>query len=110
MSQQQLEAFHAQVRSNPQLLNKLLQDADSVHAFVDRALIEAEAQGYQFSRDAALSWMDDYLAKETSELSDTQLETVAGGKPGKASDEPVSISTRFYARDYENPRIRPGWK
>ena len=80
MSQQQLDAFHAHVQTNPELLKKLLQDADSFEAFVDRALIEAKAQGYQFSRAAALVWMEKYMQAVNDELSDAQLEAVAGGK------------------------------
>ena len=80
MSQQQLDAFHAHVQTNPELLKKLLQDVDSVESFVDRALIKAKAQGFQFSRAAALAWMEKYMQAVNDELSDAQLEAVAGGK------------------------------
>ena len=86
MSQQQMDAFHAHLQSNPERFSKLLQDADSVTAFVDRALIEAEAEGYQFSRAEALAWMEKYMQAANDELSDTQLEAVAGGKSKDSND------------------------
>lgn len=55
--------------------------AASLAAFITKAVKEAKAHGLEFSEEEAHAFMEaEAKAAASGELSDTQLETVAGGK------------------------------
>ena len=87
-----VEKFAELVAKDPALLAKLGLDkvnADaaeasaSAAAFIINAVKEAKALGLEFTEEEARAFMMDELKfSATDELSDTQLEVVAGGKYG----------------------------
>ena len=85
MSHSQIDAFHAQLQANPELFRQLMHGVDSAEAFIERAISEAKAQGYHFDKQELCTWIEHITVPEASELSDTQLEAVAGGK-GEATE------------------------
>jgi len=90
MSKAHVEKFAELVGKDPALLAKLGLDkvtADaaaasaSAEAFITNAVKEAQALGLQFTADEAHAFMaTEQKAAASGELSDTQLEAVAGGK------------------------------
>ena len=100
MTTAHVEKFAELVAKDPALLAKLGLDkvnADaaaasaSAEAFITNAVKEAKAHGLEFTEDEAYAFMD-AVAKATAsgELSDIQLEAVAGGvnKAGHAPHKP----------------------
>ena len=71
MSEQQLSDFLAAVKDDPGLQEKLKVASD-----LDAAVAMAKEAGFDVSK---ADWLR-YQAKQTLELSDEQLEGVAGGK------------------------------
>jgi hypothetical protein len=90
MTTAHVEKFAEIVSKDPALLAKLGLDkanADaaaasaSMAAFITNAVIEAKAHGLEFTEAEAHAFMADQAAAAArGELSDTQLEAVAGGK------------------------------
>jgi hypothetical protein len=89
MTTAHVEKFAELVSKDPALLAKLGLDkanADaaaasaSMAAFVTNVVKEAKALGLEFTEDEAHAWLAaEYKAAESGELSDTQLDAVAGG-------------------------------
>jgi len=94
MTTAHVEKFAEIVSKDPALLAKLGLDkanADaaaasaSAEAFITNAVKEAKAHGLEFTEEEAHAFMAaEAKAAASGELSDTQLEAVAGGKSGKA--------------------------
>ncbi len=84
MSQDQLNQFQARVAQDPALTEELTFNVTTAQEFADRAIAKAKALGYEITGDDANKWLQEqkHLA-ESGELSDTQLEAVAGGKRHK---------------------------
>ena len=90
MTTAHVEKFAEIVSKDPALLAKLGLDkanadaaaaAASAEAFITNAVIEAKAHGLEFTEAEAHAFMAaEAKAAESGELSDTQLESVAGGK------------------------------
>jgi hypothetical protein len=90
MTTAHVEKFAELVGKDPDLLAKLGLDkvnADaaaavaSAEAFITNAVKEAKALGLEFSEEEAHAFLDaEAKAQASGELSDTQLEAVAGGK------------------------------
>ena len=90
MTTAHVEKFAELVSKDPALLAKLGLDkvnaddaaaAASEEALITNAVKEAKALGLQFTQDEARAFMDaERKAEASGELSDTQLEAVAGGK------------------------------
>ena len=90
MTTAHVEKFAELVGKDPALLAKLGLDkvnadaaaaASSAAAFITNAVKEAKALGLEFSEDEAQAYMAaEAKAAASGELSDTQLEAVAGGK------------------------------
>ena len=97
MTTAHVEKFAELVGRNPALLAKLGLDkvnADaaaasaSAAAFIATAVKEAKALGLQFTEEEAQVFLDaETAAWDSGELSDTQLEAVAGGKAGVGQNE-----------------------
>ena len=83
MSEEQLSALLAKLKDDEAFLEKLKGAAD-----LDAAVAIAKEAGFDVSK---ADWLK-YQAKETLELSDAQLEGVAGGKAD--SSDPAAWSCR----------------
>ena len=83
MSQAHIERFYAIAANDDGLLARLMADTDSPEAFIARAVKEGSALGYDFTVEEAAAWIrKEQDIKASGELSDSQLESVAGGKGG----------------------------
>ena len=78
MSEQQLSALLAKLKQDAGLLEKLQGAGD-----LDAAAEMAQEAGFDVSKE---EWLK-YQAKQTLELSDEELEGVAGGKDVRPIDE-----------------------
>ena len=93
MTTAHVEKFAELVGKDPALLAKLGLDkvhadaaaaAASAAAFITNAVKEAKAHGLEFTEEEAQAYMaGEAKAAASGELSDTQLEAVAGGKGSK---------------------------
>ena len=79
--QTNIENFYRTVVQNPALLNKITTGANTPDEYIDRAVALAKDEGYAIDRTEAKTWIDSQIAaRQNGELSDVQLEAVAGGK------------------------------
>ena len=85
MSQTAIETFYAQLSDNPDLFQQLLEGVQSADEFIERAITAARSQGLNFSHQEAWNWLQEVLPQTRQELSDHQLESVAGGKGNNSS-------------------------
>ncbi len=103
MTTAHVEKFAELVGKDPALLAKLGLDkvnadaaaaAASAHAFITNAVKEAKAHGLEFTEDEAHAYMAaEGKAAGSGELSDTQLEAVAGGKGKKSGSSTTATET-----------------
>ncbi|MES2951280.1 MAG: Nif11-like leader peptide family natural product precursor [Pseudomonadota bacterium] len=101
-----IEKFYTYVAQNPALLSKLVAGAQSPDAFIDRAVAAASEQGLAITRGEAKAWIDEQIeARQNGELSDVQLEAVAGGKSGttKGGKGGTGTSGNFFPPSINNP-------
>jgi len=83
MSVAHIEKFYQHVQQNPALLEKLVDGAQTPEEFIQRAVKEAQSQGLSITEAEATEWINSQIkARQDGELSDMQLEAVAGGKGG----------------------------
>ena len=81
MSQAHIEKFYRKVMSNQALVIKLADGVQTPEDFLRKAVALAREDGYEFTEREAERWIRTELAmREANELSDTELENVAGGK------------------------------
>lgn len=81
MSLAQIEQFYAIATHDGPLQDKLAEGGASVDQIIANAVREGQALGYVFTLDEATAWMKNRQATSANgELSDHQLEAVAGGK------------------------------
>ena len=85
--QTNIDSFYRTVAQNPALLSKITTDVSSPDEFIDRAVALAKDEGYAIDRTEAKTWIDAQIAaNQNGELSDVQLEAVAGGKGAPLSN------------------------
>jgi len=84
MSEEQLAALLAKLKDNAGLQEKLKGAAD-----LDAAVAIAKDAGFDVSKADLLR----HQAKQTLELSDEELEGVAGGKVGSGESSPIQCDT-----------------
>jgi predicted ribosomally synthesized peptide with nif11-like leader len=78
-----MEQFYAKAAKDPALQAKLVEGAKSPQDFLRNIVETARSQGYQFTAEEAGAWVEkNHPVKAGGELSDSQLEAVAGGKGG----------------------------
>ena len=76
MSIEQVKAFMEEVKTNSSLQEKLgALPKDDVEVAISQAITIANEAGYKFSKES----FTEYNTLKEAELSDTQLEQVAGG-------------------------------
>jgi predicted ribosomally synthesized peptide with nif11-like leader len=81
MSAGQIEQFYSRASNDPAILNKLMGGTQTPDEFIDKAVAIGAETGFSFTRDEADTWVKGQIAaKANGELSDLQLEGVAGGK------------------------------
>ena len=81
--QTNIENFYRTVVQNPALLNKITTGASTPDEVIDRAVAVAKDEGYTIDRQEASTWIESQIAaRQRGELTDVQLESVAGGKGG----------------------------
>ena len=103
MTTAHVEKFAELVGKDPALLAKLGLDkvnadaaaaAASAAAFITNSVKEAKAHGLEFTEEEAREFMAaEAKAAAGGELSDTQLEAVAGGKGNKSSSSTTTTET-----------------
>ncbi|CAK0762127.1 hypothetical protein CCP3SC15_2820003 [Gammaproteobacteria bacterium] len=80
MSQAQIEQFYGRAVNDQAILGKLLPGTQTPDEFIDQAMRIGAETGFSFTRDEADAWIKSQIeAKANGELSDLQLESVAGG-------------------------------
>ncbi|MFM9970685.1 MAG: Nif11-like leader peptide family RiPP precursor [Burkholderiales bacterium] len=80
MSVGHIEQFYTRAIQDKALLGKLMAEGKSPEDFINSAVKEGKAMGYDFSHAEADAWIkQQQKIKASGELSDTQLESVAGG-------------------------------
>lgn len=81
MSQAQLDKFIALVSNDPAVLKDAAKGVEQAEEFIRNVVQYANQHGYDFTEAEAKGWIGDQGKQRTGgELSDSQLEMVAGGK------------------------------
>jgi predicted ribosomally synthesized peptide with nif11-like leader len=81
MSQAHAQKFYEIVAKDPALLESLGEGTNSSDEFLAKAVAAAKTQGLEFTVQEARHYVEKEMAKsKDGELSDQQLEAVAGGK------------------------------
>lgn len=97
MSQAHIEKFYEIVASDQELFAQLAPEGAAANAIAKNAVTAAKEHGLEFSVEDATSWIAaQQAANDNGELSDLQLEAVAGGK-GEVSRplSPISYNSGF---------------
>lgn len=83
MSEKEVVRFAAMALKNQALMDRLLKDSPNAQAFARNAVAAGKESGYSFSEDEAAAWYERELRHKAGELSERELEAVAGGKNGR---------------------------
>ena len=84
MSQAHIEKFYAIASKDDALLAKMMAGTNGPEDFVANAVKEGNALGYTFTAEEGSAWIKQQQdIKASGELSDSQLEAVAGGKSAR---------------------------
>ncbi len=88
MSQADIERFVADLQTNPDLLAEVTKSAGDIASIVEIA----NGKGYEVSLDEAKAYIN---AQAKGELSDEQLNAVAGGNGGRSDStcDPTTLPT-----------------
>ncbi len=110
MSQAHIEQFYKKVVSDQALFHKLADGAETPEQFIERAVAAAKADGLQVDVPEATKWIEGQMrASASGELSDAQLEGVAGGKRAPNSTaRDLQNKANEYGRAAENPNASAG--
>ncbi|MFM9970691.1 MAG: hypothetical protein ACKVQK_20055 [Burkholderiales bacterium] len=83
MSVAHVEQFYGRAANNMALFHKMVEGTQSPNDFIANAVKEAQTMGYSFTFEEADTWIKkQQQIKASGELTDSQLEVVAGGKNG----------------------------
>jgi hypothetical protein len=106
MSQAHIEQFYGKALKDPALVNKMLMGTKGPDDFIHNAVKEGKSQGFDFSYEEADAWIKkQQKIKASGELSDSQLEGVAGGKTSTSTSTSTSLQGQANANfgAAENP-------
>jgi choline dehydrogenase-like flavoprotein len=93
MSQAHIEQFYGKAVKDPALVNRMLTGTKGPDDFIRNAVKEGKSQGYEFSYEEADAWIKkQQKIKASGELSDAQLESVAGGKSSLNTDAHTAVN------------------
>lgn len=80
MSQNEIARFAEMALKNQELKDRLLKDAADAQAFIRNVVAASKEQGFGFTEEEAAIWFAEQdRCHTTGELTDLQLEAVAGG-------------------------------
>jgi hypothetical protein len=100
MSQAHIEQFYSKAVKDPALVHKMLGGTNGPDDFIRNAVKEGKSQGYDFSYEEADGWIkEQQRMKASGELSDAQLEGVAGGKGAAMQNLSNSMTNNIYTQD-----------
>ncbi len=103
MSQAHIEQFYAIASKDDKLLAKMMEGTSSPDDFVANAVKEAKTLGYTFTAEEGSAWIKKQQdIKASGELSDSQLESVAGGKTAKGTILNVAKWGQGALKSYNN--------
>src|SRR5476651_2899796 len=86
MSQAHIEQFYSKAVKDPAMVNAMVGDARTPEEFVTKAVATGKQHGFDFTEAEAHAWIKQQQEmKAKGELSDSQLESVAGGKGNSTS-------------------------
>lgn len=103
MSQAHIEQFYAIAAKDDKLYAKMMEGTTGPDDFIANAVKEAKALGYTFTAEEGAAWIKTQQeTKATGELSDSQLESVAGGKTAKNTILNAVHWTNGAVRDVKN--------
>lgn len=80
MSDVEVKKFYEIAKADPQIMRRLIEGEPPPDELVERAIAEASLLGISFTPAEGSAWLDARKPTDKDELSDQQLETVAGGK------------------------------
>ena len=81
MSKAQLDKFISLVSNDPSVLQEASKGVEQADQFIKNVVTYAKEHGYDFTAEEAKGWVGDQAGHRAGgELSDAQLEMVAGGK------------------------------
>ena len=104
MSQARIEQFYGKAVKDPALINRIATGTKSPEDFVRNAVQEGKNQGYEFSYEEADTWIkNQQKMKASGELSDSQLEGVAGGKASNTTSSGLAAQAWANESVSENP-------
>jgi predicted ribosomally synthesized peptide with nif11-like leader len=98
MSEKSLSDFYKAAQSDSALQQKLKQAPDK-DSYLNLIVQSGKEKGFDFSRQEVLSAIEGINAKRGGELSDKQLETVAGGRV-------TEFFERWYYERYTSGRVK----
>lgn len=99
MSQAHIEQFYAIASKDQAMFAKMMEGVASPENFVTNAVKVAKEQGFDFSYAEADAWVKKQIElKAGGELSDTQLEQVAGGK--NSAQQNLSAAGRWLDNNF----------
>jgi predicted ribosomally synthesized peptide with nif11-like leader len=85
MSKEEIERFHQEVLGNPALQRRLKQATDDP-SLVALTLEVGQEKGYKFAKPEAEEYIKEVsLTRARGQLSDAQLEAIAGGRAKPSS-------------------------
>jgi predicted ribosomally synthesized peptide with nif11-like leader len=96
MSKANLEQFYIMVQNSEELQQQLGAIQDS-QIFNETAARLGQENGYSFTADEVDAFLNEKKQQSNAELSDRELEAVAGGKknPLAGNGEPCPVGTKF---------------
>jgi hypothetical protein len=105
MSTAQIEKFYAIASKDQTLFDSMMKGTKGPDDFVRNAVAAAKQRGYEFSYEEADAWIkQQQKIKASGELSDSQLETVAGGK-GTSESVSYGQTANQAASQIGNPNV-----
>lgn len=96
MSQANIDQFYSKLENDPALANSLAAGVSSQAELVERAVAAGQAAGLPFTPAEAEAWLAARAKTDTGgELTDVQLEGVAGGKMNFRPDFPTAVDNHI---------------
>ncbi len=88
MSTAHIEQFYAKSLKDPAAVQAMLSGTSGPEDFIRNAVAAGKAQGFDFTYEEADAWIkNQQKMKASGELSDSQLEAVAGGKNNQSQGD-----------------------
>ncbi|MBT4838146.1 MAG: hypothetical protein HON94_12450 [Methylococcales bacterium] len=93
MSEAHIEKFYEMASKDKAMFTEMLKGTSGPDEFITNVVSKAKERGFDFSHKEASGWvMKQQQIKANGELSDAQLEGVAGGKSGNQVIDMINVS------------------